>query len=102
MSYRRAVGVVLVLAAIAVACFDFAVATPYFLSHAPGPQNPSFGWYMLFKLVPYVSIIAVGALAFAGIGLVRRWASPGVPFAVAIATTTVLFGGGLAWTLATR
>jgi len=98
---RRAIGVALVLAAIATAWFDFAVATPYFLARPPGPRNPAFAWYIVFHLFPYTSTLVEGVLIFAGLKLIRAWTSYAVPLVATIIVMAVLFGGGLLWSSAT-
>jgi hypothetical protein len=42
----------------------FTVIGPYALQHSPGPQNPSFVWYMVYKAIPPVIFLTVFVLMF--------------------------------------
>ena len=54
----------LALAALAVALlwFGLFVAGPWFLRHPPGPNNPSFAWYVIFQVFPLALFTVVGIL----------------------------------------
>jgi membrane protein DedA with SNARE-associated domain len=68
----RALPLMLVLFAGLVLWFAFAILTPYAISHQPGPENPSFGWYLLYHGLPLYIVVILGLLLAAAWRLWRR------------------------------
>jgi uncharacterized membrane protein len=56
---RRVAPALLIAVAVIAVWLSFAFVTPYMLSHQPGPQNPTFWWYMLYGMFPPTIIVVV-------------------------------------------
>jgi hypothetical protein len=56
---RRAAPVLLVAVAGLFGWVAIAIVTPYAITHPPGPQNPSFSWYMLYHSFPPLFLLAL-------------------------------------------
>ncbi len=69
---RRSLAVSLALLSILLLWFGLFIAGPWFLRNPPGPNNPSFAWYMLFKSFPLALFLAAFLLLVAAYKLWRR------------------------------
>jgi hypothetical protein len=55
---RLAPSVIPVILSALLLWFGFFVAGPWFLRNPPGPNNPSFAWYLLFHSFPVTLLTA--------------------------------------------
>lgn len=62
---KRLIPIILIAGAAILVWLAAAVVTPYMLSHRPGPQNPSFAWFLFYQSLPVV-LIAVVLLSLVG------------------------------------
>ncbi len=59
MTISRAVSLLLVVVAGLLVWFTFAIIMPFAISHRPGPQNPSFVWYLIYQGLPLLLLVAL-------------------------------------------
>ena len=69
---RRALALLLALVSFLLLWFGLFIGGPWFLQNPPGPNNQSFGWYLLFEMFPLTLLIAVFLLLVAAYKLWRR------------------------------
>jgi uncharacterized RDD family membrane protein YckC len=74
---RRALPLVLAIASLFLLWFGLFIAGPWFLHNPPGPNNQSFGWYLLFEMFPLTLLTAVFLLLLAAYKLRRHEARHG-------------------------
>ena len=61
---RRTVPLLLVATTLVLLWAGLKFAGPYFLSHPPGPQNPSFFWYLIYESFPILFFLTLFLLLF--------------------------------------
>jgi TRAP-type C4-dicarboxylate transport system permease small subunit len=64
LTVRRTIPLLLVATALLLLWVGLTVAGPFFLSHPPGEQNPSFWWYLIYESFPIVFFLTLFALLF--------------------------------------
>jgi hypothetical protein len=70
--WRRGLPPIIVISSALLLLFGLFIAGPWFLRNPPGPNNPSFAWYLLFKSFPLILFTAVWGLLVAAYKLWRR------------------------------
>jgi hypothetical protein len=62
---RRIAPLLLIAGAAALVWLAFTFVAPYAIEHPTGAQNPSFIWYLLYRSLPLLVLLAVATLLFA-------------------------------------
>ena len=77
---RRALPLLLMALTAFLLWLGLIVVGPYMISHPPGPNNPSFWWYLLHQMFPILLFLTCFILL---IGAWRLWTRGRIDFTVA-------------------
>ncbi len=99
LMWRRATSLAVAAATLGFVWLAFAVITLYVLAHQPGPNNPSFGWFVLYRVTPLLLMGVVFVLMWSAWRLWQPWSRRQTPAFAAGCSTVILFAAGMIVTL---